>query len=180
MHTNDGGSRWELHAESQKHSLVDVYFIDEKQGWAAGNQGKIINTKNGGKSWQTFTVKPKTCVINRLHFTDRKFGWAVGKNGKAFQTTDGGESWNLVDLKTLVSLYGVYFINKDMGWVVGMQGTVLFSNNGGKQWKKLRVPVQHSGFFDIYFINDKTGWVVGDRGYILRTDSVPKKVILRK
>ena len=86
----------------------------------------------------------------------------------------------MVDLKTLVSLYSVNFINKDIGWIVGMQVTVLFTNKGGNQWKKQRVPVQHSTLFDIYFINDETGWIVGDRGYILRTDSVPKKIILRK
>jgi photosystem II stability/assembly factor-like uncharacterized protein len=60
--------------------LYDVKFLDSSEGWAAGANGTMIYTNDGGLTWavdSTGTEHP----IERLFFSDRNHGWAVGFGG---------------------------------------------------------------------------------------------------
>ena len=46
-------------------------------GWAAGNNGTIIKTTNGGTTWQTCTSGTNNW-IGAVDFVDSQTGWAVG------------------------------------------------------------------------------------------------------
>ncbi|MDI6841149.1 MAG: YCF48-related protein, partial [bacterium] len=68
--------------------LFDVYFVNDKYGWAVGGRtrptverGVILHSKNGGKSWveQPFPL-PDTvdAELSGVCFSDTNNGWAVG------------------------------------------------------------------------------------------------------
>jgi len=52
FHSGDGGTTWERFATGQSVPLNDVHFIDALQGWAVGELGTILATKDGGKMWK--------------------------------------------------------------------------------------------------------------------------------
>ena len=69
--------------------LWDVSFYNAKLGWAVGDKGTILHTKDGGAVWK---LQP-TGVTDRLEsvcFTSATDGWAVGAGGVMLHTTTGG------------------------------------------------------------------------------------------
>jgi len=69
--------------------LLGVHFIDKEEGWAVGNKGVIIHTRDGGKTW----VSQDSGAIDPfldVYFIDSKRGWAVGF-GPIARTEDGGK-----------------------------------------------------------------------------------------
>ena len=60
---------------------------------AAGEQGVIIFSDDGGVSWRQSSV-PVSALITDLHFFDTQTGWAVGHDGIVLVTVDGGVHWD--------------------------------------------------------------------------------------
>ena len=54
LFTEDGGMSWNQAtvAGNTKTKFSSVFFINQKTGWAAGAEGKIFMTFNGGKFWR--------------------------------------------------------------------------------------------------------------------------------
>ena len=69
--------------------LNSVHFINEQTGWIVGSNGTILNTRNGGETWE---LQPSgtTNDLFSVHFTDALNGWAVGENGTILHTSTGG------------------------------------------------------------------------------------------
>jgi photosystem II stability/assembly factor-like uncharacterized protein len=61
--------------------LATLYFSDESLGWAAGADGLVVRTDDGGLSWQRLTEGGRDDLAN-IFFIDNSHGWAVGERGK--------------------------------------------------------------------------------------------------
>ena len=46
--TNDGGVSWVNQYTLTLSYLTDIYFVDQNNGWAVGDNGTILRTTNGG------------------------------------------------------------------------------------------------------------------------------------
>lgn len=53
FHSKDAGKNWEIIKTKNSASLNTIFFTDKNHGWAAGEFGTILSTKDGGKSWVT-------------------------------------------------------------------------------------------------------------------------------
>nr|HMS33987.1 T9SS type A sorting domain-containing protein [Ignavibacteria bacterium] len=58
-------------------------------GWAAGNSGTILNTTNGGTTWNS-QISNTTNLLNSVCFTDAMHGYIAGFEGTILKTTNGG------------------------------------------------------------------------------------------
>ena len=152
IHTKDGGASWQvegifrfiIHPDSKETweyiSLRDVYFVNNREGWAVGSagvtwpeeyKGIILHTTDGGDTWdeqESGTDKD----LYGVHFVNPQEGWAVGGSldavgafgdktrcsGIVLHTSDGGETWEL-QTDNIPFLKGVNFIDAQTGWVVG-------------------------------------------------------------
>ena len=66
IHSQLNGWFWQ-HPMPTGNGLNSVYFLDNNNGWAVGNCGTILMTKNGGVNWTEH--KSKTTVdLNSVHF----------------------------------------------------------------------------------------------------------------
>jgi hypothetical protein len=79
-------------------------------GWAVGDNGTIVNTTNGGTTWNPQTSGTGQFLIG-VEFTDATTGWAVGRLGTILHTTNGGTTWNPQTSGTSNDLQGVEFLN---------------------------------------------------------------------
>lgn len=52
LHSPDGGESWSAQETPSKVPLHDIAFTDEVHGWAVGDFGTILATRDGGKSWE--------------------------------------------------------------------------------------------------------------------------------
>jgi photosystem II stability/assembly factor-like uncharacterized protein len=59
--------------------LTDIFFKNERDGWAIGEEGTLLQTTNGGSSWSAFNSKIKH-KLEKIFFVGKR-GWIVGFGG---------------------------------------------------------------------------------------------------
>ncbi len=83
MKTTDGGFTWTFQDSIMSPYLNCLHFIDENNGWIAGDN--IYSTTDGGQSWQCCTNFDNSDVIVNLFFYDNNNAWALGINGSVYK-----------------------------------------------------------------------------------------------
>jgi photosystem II stability/assembly factor-like uncharacterized protein len=153
-------------APPRNQNLSAISFVDASHGWAAGNDGTILVTRNGGSTWYGLT--PGTNAnFTGISFVNVKLGWALAQNGTLLTTSDGGLTWQTLPA-VQNNLRGLSFADANFGWAVGQNGVILSTNSGGATWSS-----QASGttknLNGVSFVSDTIGYVVGQDGLILTT-----------
>src|SRR5262245_52159526 len=64
-------------------ALHAVQFVDQYEGWAAGDDGVVWHTIDGGKKWERQKTGTRASLRD-LCFLDALFGWAVGREELPF------------------------------------------------------------------------------------------------
>src|SRR4030042_5148406 len=57
-------------------TLRTIYFIDSKTGWAAGDSGIIVHTRDGGQSWEVQQSNISGQILD-IFFINEQQGWAL-------------------------------------------------------------------------------------------------------
>jgi photosystem II stability/assembly factor-like uncharacterized protein len=102
-----------------------IYFVDNHNGWAVGDDGKTIHTTDG-QTWSVQRPSGSGSSLFDVFFLNSNEGWAVGINGTILHTTNGGTNWN-VEASGLSAAFltGVHFTSSTNGYVVGQSKTLL-------------------------------------------------------
>jgi len=177
-------------------TLTSVFFVNTMKGWAVGHDASIINTVDGGKTWQIQQFipeleKPLLSVVFKNEFE----GIAVGAYGQFFRTADGGRKWHsefhqeflfpedveyLEELKnedeeayldersSILPHFNRVIIDGRTLYLVGEIGLIAKSNDFGRNWQKLEEIYQGS-FFDLTRTQAGNLVVVGLRGNAFRS-----------
>ncbi len=161
--------------------LNAVYFTDAKRGWAAGDDGAIIKTEDGGVSWTQQKIAT-TDAINDIYFRNKEDGLLLSAS-RIWRTENGGATWrestnfSSSDFGGVPELYSLFFVNKKRGWIVGsvsrgenvVDGLVLATDDGGATWRRQQTPTR-TELIDVDFDDERRGWIVGANGKILFTN----------
>ncbi len=157
--------------------LTAVHFIDATTGWVTGNNGAILKTTNGGRSWERLTGTSDT-TYSSIFFTDTRNGFVTGypRNGYGVvrRTSDSGATWRNVRQGIMFPLKEVVFTTRDTGWVIGgpvsrlSMGAIDKTTDGGNTWQEQQFP-RDAVFSSIDMISSQIGWVAGSDGTILST-----------
>lgn len=148
-HTADGGQTWTDQQQTllgegivdvlDLPTLFGVHFVNNQEGIAAGLEGKIAHTHDGGQSWKFDTVDEKIAIEDPLYqpflFPDGK-GWVIGAGGEVVAKEPGSDTWKRAQLgmRLFTWLRGIDFFDHSNGWLVGGFGTILKTKDGGKTW----------------------------------------------
>jgi len=130
--TTDGGRTWEPRSAPEfrrrlpSYNFASVWFLDARRGYAVGNQGRIVVTRDGGRSWR-LQRGGGADVLNGVVFADARRGVATGVvNFEGYQrsvilaTGDGGENWSSSVVPERTHLWGgVDFADADTAYAVG-------------------------------------------------------------
>lgn len=130
--------------------LTALCFVDETCGWAVGNDGVILVTRDGGKNWvlqrQAFGTDER---LFSVLFSSRLDGVAVGAFGLCLQTRDGGASWLNAEVAkhgdSTPHLYQLLPGRNGSTVVVGEFGSIFVSSVSGI-WNSIASPVKNSLF----------------------------------
>ena len=162
--------QWVLQSSGTSNDLNGVFFYDAYHGWAVGDSGVILNTSDGGETWnqQTSGTSLDLCSVC---FINQDKGWITGKliypdSGIILRTLNGGNNWDLVFNPPGTRMVDIFFIDSLNGWAVGevdgWYGThgspIFFSSNGGQTWDQI------SGLYEIksiQFMDENNGWAAG-------------------
>src|SRR5258708_25209637 len=84
-------------------AIRSIQFVDEREGWAVGDDGAIWHSIDGGMNWEPQTSGMRGS-LRAVHFLTPYTGWIVGRvelpggnsRGIVLATTDGGVEWDLI------------------------------------------------------------------------------------
>lgn len=152
----------------QGNILYSTKFVNANIGWAAGDNGTIMKTTDGGKNWVT-QKSNSTATLNSIYFLDQNTGWAVGGN-TVLKTINGGDTWSVLTTSAATALSYVYFFNASTGIISGF-GQIFRTIDGGKTLTSVAggTTVNYSNMMCVFFVNSRLGWSVGTSGRVLNT-----------
>ncbi len=132
---------WQVVSLPTESTLQDVGFTgDLNHGWAVGSQSTILETKDGGKTWQE---KGLELGEQNYRFTSVSFagdeGWITGEPSILLHTTDGGASWSRIPLSEKLpgapdSIVALGPQSAEMATTVG---AIYQTKDSGKTWKAM-------------------------------------------
>jgi photosystem II stability/assembly factor-like uncharacterized protein len=125
--------------------LLDIGFTgtDPNHGFLLGSRQTLLETKDGGKTWEPRTVAAAQddAGIN-YRFTSISFagdeGWIVGKPAILLHTTDGGTNWERVPLSAKLPGDPVFVHALDKPGNAEMatgEGGLYVTDNSAYTWK---------------------------------------------
>ena len=172
LKTSDGGLSWQrivpdgIDASAK---LVRAVFTGSERGWAFGEGGVALATRDGGASWSRQTLPTKFLLLGGA-FVDEQHGWLVGAGATILQTSDGGTTWHngIVRDGASTRFVATSFVGNRLGWAVGATGRVFATTDGGRAWFQQRTSVD-ADLLDVRFIDAAEGWIAGSNGTLLHT-----------
>ena len=78
---------WRQQTSTVTANLQDVFFTSPTTGWAVGENGVIVRTRDGGTTWDD-VPSHTTHSLEKVTFNGGR-GWAIGFGGTLLQYTDG-------------------------------------------------------------------------------------------
>jgi len=183
------GAAFPLFAQTQPwkklQSPVDVtlrylHFVDSFTGWAAGEDGTIIKTTDGGDSWEIQNSTVHTFIMD-IFFVDKDFGWALTLrdefpfNSVILKTTNGGDEWHAATFPDTTKLIRtIFFFDSLNGFAGGSY--IAYTSDGGNNWVQAEIDSNMVSGFPVYkfnFLNRQFGYACGGRidvaGVVWRT-----------
>jgi len=140
-------------------NINTVYFFDANTGLAAGNDGNLLQTTDGGSNWSSVSIS-STSNFQQIYFRTSTDGYLLAQDGNLYTSSNSGNSWTVQSLD-IHGINGISFSGNN-GIIVGDDGNV-FTTPEGTNWTK-----QSSlGVFtvnDVVFLNDTLAVAVGGGG----------------
>lgn len=162
---------WVIQPSGTSVNLFDIHFpSDTSIGYAAGANGVVLKTTNGGTNWFPLSVLLPV-NLNACYFVNSQIGYVCGENGTVYKTTNGGEEWQMLFTGVSYNLYDIHFISPDTGFISAENSVILRTYNGGNTFDILSVsPINPYILKGISVVgNGSTVFTVGEAGSVFKT-----------
>lgn len=133
-----------------------------------GNQGVILNSADGGNSWQRNVLENWPALIDVTSCADGTFA-ALAYDQKVFVSTDGGASWVPKSLNdTTETPQSITCSPNGTLWVVGSFTFIWSSPDKGDSWTETSRD-EDAILTTVQFFDDNNGIITGEFGTALLT-----------
>jgi photosystem II stability/assembly factor-like uncharacterized protein len=147
-------ANWELETAQERLDsvviappLMDVWFADEKNGWAVGAFGTLLQTTDAGNTW---VERNKDINNSEGYHLNAVFGaggtiFIAGEAGFLIYSQDNGETWIESDLGYDGTIFGL-LASPDGSFVIatGLRGNTFRTEDGGLTWQPLNPTIDYS------------------------------------
>ncbi|WP_157354084.1 WD40/YVTN/BNR-like repeat-containing protein [Aromatoleum toluclasticum] len=165
----DGGI--ERFTTPTERTLQDIAVWDASHAVAVGNDGVIVFTADGGRTWTAAAEVPRSQVankLNRVRVADGGVAVATGEMGALLMSRDHGRTWARLRDEEDVAWNDVALLGAGRIRVVGEFGRILTSEDDGASWNEIAAPVP-SSLMAVAFRDADVGVAVGLEGVVLVT-----------
>jgi len=127
------------------HWIEAVAFTSASDGWAVGDGGLLLRTRDGGASWEQRALPGAPLLVGVSFAPDGRQGWLLGsEGGLMWRTTDGGDTWTAAPGLPLLSASSLRRADSGALMVQGLaqrqaawqESVVLVSDDAGATWRE--------------------------------------------
>jgi len=131
-------------------TLRSVKAVDNNIVWAAGNNGLVLNTTDGGTTWDIKTPTQTSYTNFGITAFDTDTAivigctWPTGTNAKIWKTTDSGNTWMETYYSANNFSNNIHFFDSNNGIYLGdpdplnsAQWNILTTTDGGNNWNRV-------------------------------------------
>ncbi len=134
-------SPWQAVPLETTSNPLAVAFRDARHGFLVGSNRLIMETDDGGASWQSRRLELPEDENFRLISIDFNGdeGWIVGQPGLLLHSNDGGRSWSrlLLDTKLPGEPYAITALGPKQAELATNVGAIYQTSDAGSSWKSL-------------------------------------------
>tara|TARA_R110001592_G_scaffold337300_1_gene623558 strand:+ start:165604 stop:166689 length:1086 start_codon:yes stop_codon:yes gene_type:complete len=170
IYSDDDGKTWTQASVPVRSTLLDVFFLNDKLGWAVGHEGVILHSSDGGLSWE-------------LQYD----GLRYGEEGLAFYSKLAAENpedelypYMIGEMEFAIEqgadkpFFGVVFYDENHGHAAGAYGMIVVTRDGGKTWQHVLHHMENDDFYHIFDFTPLPepgrSFLVGEAGLLLVGD----------
>jgi photosystem II stability/assembly factor-like uncharacterized protein len=173
--SDDGGQSWTQAQVPVSVDLTSLCFTSERKGWAAGADGVLLETTDGGSSWR----KRSDGLVAARAMVETYQTLATARPGdKAVEAA-------LAEAKVYAKegpgrpLLAVAFEGPDMGYAVGAFGMALRTTDGGATWSPMLERIDNPNGYHLYDMAVHKGGVfmAGELGTLLQLDRAQDRFV---
>ena len=117
--------------------LLNVWFANERDGYALGAYGIFLRTRDGGETWAVEGNRlenPDNYHLYDVARTSSGTVIVVGEAGTLLRSPDDGNEWERVDAAYTGSYFGAVAASDDSLLIYGLRGNVFRSVDQGATW----------------------------------------------
>lgn len=182
------GITWKQANSPTRMLLNTISFANDQEGWAAGHDGLILYTSDGGENWEIQHEDPIPggdipMPLMDITFLDARQGYAVGAYGMLLRTSNGGQTWERLNTDDLYDLLDSMEREPEPHFnaIIPFQGKLLIAGEVGtilifdpdaltekERWTVLNSPYEGS-FFGVRYFESGELFVYGLRGNLYRS-----------
>ncbi len=143
------GSEWTQVVSPSRSKLNRVWFQDDKHGWAIGNHATILETKDGGLSWDLRYFDGMAEPLYDIIDLSSDEYLVVGRRATAMISRNRGRTWERIENEITdfqFHFFSLTRIRDGSLWVTGESGFVVKVSDSGETWEKVVSPYAGSLF----------------------------------
>ncbi|ABV49938.1 Uncharacterized photosystem II stability/assembly factor-like protein [Prochlorococcus marinus str. MIT 9215] len=146
-------SPWKMIQFEDQANALDVDFIDDNHGFLVGSNRLIMESTDGGETWEKRSLDISAEENFRLLDIDFKGseGWLIGQPSLVMHTVDEGKHWTRLSLGKLPGQpFLVTTINEGVAQLATTSAAIYETSNSGETWEaKVSDPSEQGGIRDL-------------------------------
>lgn len=173
--SDDQGRQWQQVESPVSVLLTSVYFSDDLHGWAAGHDGVVVHTADGGITW---SKQLDGRQLNQLLLTTYQALVDAGGDPNVADLSLDDLQFFLDDASVAVEegptlpLLDIYFVDNQTGFVLGAYGLLLKTQDGGNSWAVLShyLPNPDRFHLNVLLVKNQTLIIGAEAGALFRSE----------
>ena len=142
-------SPWKTIQFEDQANTLDIDFVNENKGFLVGSNRLIMETNDGGNTWEERSLDISSEENFRLLDIDFKGeeGWLIGQPSLVMHTVDAGKNWTRLSLgnKLPGQPFLITTVDNNVAELATTAGAIYETQDSGESWEAKVVDASGSG-----------------------------------